>query len=56
MTEVHCHTNNQDLISEKLCGEKDVGLTYDFMASPEVGPEATIGILQTGYPCVHASG
>jgi hypothetical protein len=40
MIEAHCHTNSQDLISEKkkLLGEKDVGPTCGFTASPKVGP------------------
>jgi hypothetical protein len=49
MAEAHYNTNSQDRISEKLCGERDVGPTYGFTASPEVGPGVTIGTLQTGY-------
>jgi hypothetical protein len=37
-----------------LCGERDVGPTYGFTASPEVGSGATIGTLQTGYLHVQA--
>jgi hypothetical protein len=56
MAEVHCHTNNQDLISEKLRGEKDIGPIYKFMASPKMGPGAIVSTLQTGYPRIHALG
>jgi hypothetical protein len=31
------------------------GPTRGFASSPEVGPEATVGTLRTGYPCVQAS-
>jgi hypothetical protein len=36
-------------------GKRDVGPTYEFAASSEVGPGATIGTLHTGYPRVQAS-
>jgi hypothetical protein len=32
-----------------------VSLTYGFVASPEMGPEATIGTLHTMYPYIQAS-
>jgi hypothetical protein len=35
---------------------KNVGPTRGFTASPEVGPRATVGTLQTGYPRVYALG
>jgi hypothetical protein len=35
-------------------GKRYVGLTYGFAASPEVGPGATVSILQTRYPHVQA--
>jgi hypothetical protein len=47
---------HQDLILEKLRGEKDVGPTYGFTASPEVGSGGHCRYLQTGYPRVYASG
>jgi hypothetical protein len=50
MVEAHYHTNSQDQISEMLCGEKDVGPTYVFTASPDMGPGATIGTMQTEHP------
>jgi hypothetical protein len=55
MEEAHYHTNSQDRISEKLCRERDVGVTCGFTTSPEVVSGATIGTLQSGYPCVQAS-
>jgi hypothetical protein len=36
-------------------GKRDVGPTCGFVASPELGPEVTVGTLQTGYPRVQAS-
>jgi hypothetical protein len=36
----------------KAAWEKDVVPTHRFVASPDVGPEATVGTLQTEYPCV----
>jgi hypothetical protein len=36
-------------------GKIDVDSTCGFTASPEVGPRATIGTLQTGYPRIPAS-
>jgi hypothetical protein len=55
MAEVHYHTNSQDQISEKLCGERDVGPTCGFTASTKVGSGATVGTLHTRYPRVQAS-
>jgi hypothetical protein len=55
MTKAHYHTNSQDRISEKLCGEGDVDPTYGFTASLEVGLGATVHTLQTGYHRVQAS-
>jgi hypothetical protein len=41
---------------QKSCtGKKDAGPTCGITASPEVGPGATVGAPQTGYPCVQAS-
>jgi hypothetical protein len=42
-------------IQKSCTGKEDVGPTYRFTASPEVGPGATIGTLQTGYPRVPIS-
>jgi hypothetical protein len=36
-------------------GRRTVGPTYGFAASPEVGPGAFVGTLQTGYPRIQAS-
>jgi hypothetical protein len=55
LTRAHYHFNCQDQISEESCRERDVGPTCEFTASPEVGPGATIGTLQTRYPRVQAS-
>jgi hypothetical protein len=33
-------------------GKRDVGLSYGFVASPEVGLGVTVGTLQIGYPRV----
>jgi hypothetical protein len=41
--------SRQVQISSKLRREKVFGPTYRFTASPEVGPGATVGTLQTGY-------
>jgi hypothetical protein len=38
----------------KAAREKDVGPTRGFVASPGVGPGATVGTMRTGYPCVQA--
>jgi hypothetical protein len=38
----------------KAAWKKDVGPTFGFTASPEVGPRATVGTLQTGYPRLQA--
>jgi hypothetical protein len=38
----------------KAVQEKDVDPTHGFTASPGVGPGATVGTLQTGYPCIQA--
>jgi hypothetical protein len=47
----HYHSNRQDKISEKaVWGKKDVGPTCGFAASTEVGPRATVGTMQTGFP------
>jgi hypothetical protein len=35
----------------KAAQGKGIGPTYGFVTSPEAGPGATIGTLQTGYPC-----
>jgi hypothetical protein len=35
-------------------GRRRVGPTCGFVASPEVGPGATVGTLQTGYPYIQA--
>jgi hypothetical protein len=43
--EAHYHSNSQDGILEKLHGERDVGPTCGFIASPEVGSGATVGTL-----------
>jgi hypothetical protein len=40
--------------TQKGCMGKDVGPTRGFVASPEVGPGATVGTLRTGYPRVQA--
>jgi hypothetical protein len=56
MAEEHCHTNSQDLISEKLCGEKDVDPTCGFMASPEVRSGTPAYMLRAktkGKACTH---
>jgi hypothetical protein len=29
-----------------------IGPTYEFVASPEVGPRASVGTLKTGYHCI----
>jgi hypothetical protein len=50
MAEAHYHTNSQDQISEMLCGERDVGPTCAFTTSPDMGPGATIGTMQTEHP------
>jgi hypothetical protein len=55
LTGAHYHFNRQDHISEEPHGERDVGPTYGFLASPEVGPRATVSIPQTGYPHVQTS-
>jgi hypothetical protein len=52
MAEAHYHTNSQDQILEKLRGERDVGPTYEFTASPEEGQGATVGTLWSRYPRV----
>jgi hypothetical protein len=44
--------SRQVQISSKPHRGKGIGPTYGFTASPEVGPGATVGTLQTGYPCV----
>jgi hypothetical protein len=54
MAEAHYY-NRQDENSEKLHGEKEVGPTCGFTASPEVGLEATVSTLQTEYPRMQAS-
>jgi hypothetical protein len=36
-------------------GRRRVGPTCGFIASPEVGPGATVGTVQTGYPYIQAS-
>jgi hypothetical protein len=36
-------------------GRQRVGPTCGFIASPEVGPGATVGTVQTGYPYIQAS-
>jgi hypothetical protein len=36
-------------------GRRRVSPTCRFLASPEVGPGATVGTLQTGYPYIQAS-
>jgi hypothetical protein len=55
MAEAHYHTNYQDGISEMLPGERDVGPTYGFTTSSEVGSGDIISTLQTGYPHVQTS-
>jgi hypothetical protein len=46
LAEAHYHSKHR---------EKDVGPTYGFAASPEVGPGTTVGTLQTGYRRLQAS-
>jgi hypothetical protein len=46
LAEAHYHSKRR---------EKDVGPTYGFAASPEVGPGTTVGTLQTGYRRLQAS-
>jgi hypothetical protein len=43
--------SRQVQISSKLRRAKGIGPTCGFTASPKVGPGATIGTLQTEYPC-----
>jgi hypothetical protein len=45
------HQNRQARISSKVVQGKGIGPTCWFVASPEVGLGATVGTLQTGYPC-----
>jgi hypothetical protein len=40
---------------DNWAGHLRVGPTSRFFASPEVGPGATIGTLQTGYPYIQGS-
>jgi hypothetical protein len=40
---------------DNRAGRRRVGPTCGFVASPEVGPGATVGTLQTGYPFIRAS-
>jgi hypothetical protein len=35
----------------KAAQGKGIGPTYGFITSPDVGSRATVGTLQTGYPC-----
>jgi hypothetical protein len=43
-------------VPKKQRGKRDVGPTHGFTASPEVGPGATVGTLQTSYPRVQVPG
>jgi hypothetical protein len=43
-------------VPKKQRGKRDVGPTRGFTASPEVGPGATVGTLQTRYPRVQVLG
>jgi hypothetical protein len=40
---------------DNRAGHRRVGPTCRLVASPEVGPGATVGILQTGYSYIQAS-
>jgi hypothetical protein len=40
---------------KSYAGKKEVGPTYGFAASREVGPGATVDTLQTRYPRIQAS-
>jgi hypothetical protein len=42
-------------IQNSRMGRRESGPTCAFITSPEAGPEATIGTLQTRYPRVQAS-
>jgi hypothetical protein len=53
-TVLHYHFKIPTYKTQKGYMGKDVGPTRGFVASPEVGPGATIGTLRIGYPRVQA--